>query len=127
MSFLGERATLPNPDLSDNLVNDPAAAYDLQDWRKGYRSLTQEYDYWIDEIEGEIPLELSGTLFRNGPGLLDVKGQPFHHPFDGDGMICAFSFGEGRGAFPQSVCADTGVFGRGAGGQNSLPGRIWHL
>ena len=92
MSFLGERATLPNPDLAPNLLT----TYDLEDWRKGYQSLTQEYDYWIDEIEGEIPSELSGTLFRNGPGLLDVKGQPFHHPFDGDGMICAFSFGEGR-------------------------------
>ncbi len=72
------------------------ASYDLQEWQKGYRSLLEERDYWIDEIEGQVPPELSGTLFRNGPGLLDINGQQFHHPFDGDGMVCAFTFGEGR-------------------------------
>jgi len=72
------------------------ASYDLQEWQKGYRSLLEERDYWIDDIEGQIPAELSGTLFRNGPGLLDINGQLFHHPFDGDGMVCAFTFGEGR-------------------------------
>ncbi|MBI4782734.1 MAG: carotenoid oxygenase family protein [Oscillatoriophycideae cyanobacterium NC_groundwater_1537_Pr4_S-0.65um_50_18] len=72
------------------------ASYDLQEWQKGYQSLLKESDYWIDEVEGQIPAELSGTLFRNGPGLLDIKGQPFHHPFDGDGMVCAFTFAEGR-------------------------------
>jgi all-trans-8'-apo-beta-carotenal 15,15'-oxygenase len=89
---LGERATLPNPDS-------PAASFTLQDWQKGYRSLVQEYDYWIDDVEGQIPTELNGTLFRNGPGLLDINGQRVHHPFDGDGMICAFSFKDGRAHF----------------------------
>ncbi len=98
MSFLGERATLPNPELDANLDAN-LASYELQDWRKGYDSLRTEHDYWIDEIIGEIPAELSGTLFRSGPGLLEIGGQPVHHPFDGDGMICAFSFGEGRAHF----------------------------
>jgi all-trans-8'-apo-beta-carotenal 15,15'-oxygenase len=34
---------------------------------------------------------LQGTFFRNGPGLLEVNGQRIHHPFDGDGMICAIA------------------------------------
>lgn len=74
-------------------------SYDLQDWQKGYRSLPQEHDYWIDEIEGQIPADLNGTLFRNGPGLLDVNGQRIQHPFDGDGMICAISFEDGQAHF----------------------------
>ena len=74
-------------------------SYNLQDWQKGYRSLPQEHDYWIDEIEGQIPADLNGTLFRNGPGLLDVNGQRIHHPFDGDGMICAISLQNGRAHF----------------------------
>jgi all-trans-8'-apo-beta-carotenal 15,15'-oxygenase len=73
-----------------------ALSYDLQDWQKGYRSLPQEHDYWLDEIAGEIPHELNGTLFRNGPGLLDINGQRIHHPFDGDGMVCAITFQDGR-------------------------------
>jgi all-trans-8'-apo-beta-carotenal 15,15'-oxygenase len=75
------------------------ASYSVQDWQKGYRSLPQEYDYWIDEIDGTIPPELNGTLFRNGPGLLDVGGQSVHHPFDGDGMVCAIAFQNGRAHF----------------------------
>ena len=73
--------------------------YNLDDWQRGYESQPQEYDYWIDEIEGEIPASLQGTLFRNGPGLLDVGHQPLSHPFDGDGMICAISIKDGRAHF----------------------------
>jgi all-trans-8'-apo-beta-carotenal 15,15'-oxygenase len=76
-----------------------ALSYSPEDWRKGYRSLHQEYDYWIDEIEGEIPADLTGTLFRNGPGLLEVGGQSVRHPFDGDGMICAIALKDGRAHF----------------------------
>lgn len=77
----------------------PQKSYTLADWQGGYKSLTQEFDYWIDDIEGQIPPELQGTLFRNGPGLLDVNGQPIHHPFDGDGMISRISFINGRAHF----------------------------
>lgn len=70
--------------------------YSLEDWRQGYESQPEEMEYWIDDIEGEIPVELSGTLYRNGPGLLNVHGTPLRHPFDGDGMISAFTFKDGR-------------------------------
>jgi all-trans-8'-apo-beta-carotenal 15,15'-oxygenase len=86
---LNERAATASPVLS----------YVREEWQKGYRSLKQEYDYWIDQVEGEIPPGLHGTLFRNGPGLLDVNGQRLHHPFDGDGMICAIRFSNGRAHF----------------------------
>lgn len=71
-------------------------SYNPTDWQKGYQSLPDEYDYWIDEIEGNVPKNLGGTLFRNGPGLLDINGHPLQHPFDGDGMICSFAFTDGR-------------------------------
>ncbi|HCQ23388.1 MAG: Apocarotenoid-15,15'-oxygenase [Aphanizomenon flos-aquae LD13] len=74
-------------------------SYILKDWQGGYESLTQEYDYWIDDIEGEIPPELAGTLFRNGAGLLDINGERLHHPFDGDGMISRITFINGRAHF----------------------------
>ncbi len=77
-------------------------SYSLSDWRKGYESQYNESEYLIDHIEGEIPSELSGTLYRNGPGLLDVHGTPLQHPFDGDGMICAFTFSDGKCHFRNS-------------------------
>ncbi|MBE9028165.1 carotenoid oxygenase family protein [filamentous cyanobacterium LEGE 11480] len=77
----------------------PALSYNQKEWKTGYRSLKEEFDYDITDIEGEIPAELHGTLFRNGPGMLDVNGERVNHPFDGDGMICAISFDQGRAHF----------------------------
>lgn len=84
---------------SNTISTDTKKFYTGNDWQGGYQSLKQEFDYWIDEIEGEIPPELTGTLFRNGPGLLDINGQLIQHPFDGDGMISRITFKNGRAHF----------------------------
>lgn len=55
-----------------------------------------EYDYAVEGIEGTIPADLTGTLYRNGPGRWqDHTGRPLHHLFDGDGMISAFAIDRG--------------------------------
>jgi all-trans-8'-apo-beta-carotenal 15,15'-oxygenase len=55
-----------------------------------------EHDYRVQDIEGTIPAELSGTLYRNGPGRWqDHTGRPLHHLFDGDGMVSAFTIERG--------------------------------
>jgi all-trans-8'-apo-beta-carotenal 15,15'-oxygenase len=92
-------------------------SYRREDWQKGYRSLKQESEYWIDDIEGEIPLDLQGTLFRNGPGMLDVNGQQIHHPFDGDGMICAIAFQNGRAHFRNRYVRTEGYVAEQAAGK----------
>lgn len=71
-------------------------SYTVDDWLGGYQSQPEEFAYWVETVEGEIPLDLEGTLFRNGPGLLEVNGYPLRHPFDGDGMINAIAFRQGR-------------------------------
>ena len=81
------------------MVQTVSPTFSREDWQRGYESLRTEQAYWIDEIEGEIPLELEGTLFRNGPGQLDINGQKYGHPFDGDGMICAIAFKDGKAHF----------------------------
>lgn len=78
---------------------DSSQPFAMEDWQRGYRSLKQESTYEIDDVEGEIPLDLQGTLFRNGPGLLDIFGHPLQHPFDGDGMISAIAFSNGRAVY----------------------------
>ncbi len=88
--------TIPSQQNRSSCESKP---YKLEDWRGGNCSLKQEFDYSIEDVEGEIPTNLNGTLFRNGPGLLDIFGREIHHPFDGDGMICAVSFSNGRAHF----------------------------
>ena len=106
--------------LYEHASSVPTDSYTRQDWQKGYESLKQELDYWIDDVEGEIPPELNGTLFRNGPGLLDVNGQHIHHPFDGDGMISAIAFCDGRAYFRNRFIRTSGYL------QEQEAGKILH-
>jgi len=85
---------LPTKDQLTTPVSEVSFA--RKDWRRGYESQPNEYEYWIDDIEGEIPQTLQGTLFRNVPGVFEINGQKNHHPFDGDGMVCAIAFDQGR-------------------------------
>ncbi|MGB3309661.1 MAG: carotenoid oxygenase family protein [Nodosilinea sp.] len=73
--------------------------YSMEDWSSGYRSQPNEHSYWVTDIEGTIPEALEGTVFRNGPGLLDIHGYPVKHPFDGDGMISSIAIQNGRAYF----------------------------
>ena len=69
----------------------PSAGAD-HPWSAGFRTLSGEFDYRIDEIDGRVPPALRGTLFRNGSGRNDLGGHWFPHWFDGDGMISAIRF-----------------------------------
>ena len=62
----------------------------------GLENLDEEYDYWIEDVTGSVPEALRGTFFRNGPGRQRIGGKPYGHWFDGDGMLCAFTFTNGR-------------------------------
>lgn len=44
-------------------------------------------------VRGRLPAGLRGTLYRNGPGMLERGGQRYRHWFDGDGLVQAWSFG----------------------------------
>jgi all-trans-8'-apo-beta-carotenal 15,15'-oxygenase len=57
-------------------------------------SLREEYDYEA-RVEGKVPAELRGTLYRNGPGLFDRGGLRKRNILDGDGMVQAFRFHDG--------------------------------
>ena len=75
----------------------PAPAYDRADWASAFRNVGVELDgVAVAPVRGEIPPELMGTLYRNGPGRLERGGQWVHHPFDGDGMITALRFAGGQ-------------------------------
>lgn len=65
----------------------------------GLENLDEEHDYWIEQVEGEVPLDLEGTFIRNGPGRQKIGGVPYGHWFDGDGMLSVFSFRDGRVRF----------------------------
>lgn len=69
------------------------APTDLQEvYLRSNLPVTEECDGLLPIVEGVLPEDLRGTLFRNGPGRLEVYGQRYHHPFDGDGHLHRFGF-----------------------------------
>uniref|UniRef100_A0A7S3PMW1 Carotenoid oxygenase n=1 Tax=Aplanochytrium stocchinoi TaxID=215587 RepID=A0A7S3PMW1_9STRA len=65
---------------------------------RGWETQSLEFDFWFErsQITGHVPQDLYGTFLRNGPGLTDVYGTPLKHPIDGDGMVCAITFVNGK-------------------------------
>lgn len=49
-------------------------------------------DYYIDEIDGRVPDDLIGVLYRNGPGKFGVGGDRVQHVLDADGLILKLTF-----------------------------------
>jgi carotenoid cleavage dioxygenase len=61
-----------------------------------FAPIHSEDDFARLTVEGDIPSELRGVLFRNGPNPQFEPRDPDHHWFAGDGMIHAFHFAEGK-------------------------------
>lgn len=57
--------------------------------------VTQEESATLTPTTGEVPKDLRGTLYRNGPGRFAVGKDHYSHPFDGDGMVSRFQFRDG--------------------------------
>lgn len=65
-----------------------------------YAPIHDEYDVPDLPVAGELPPGLTGTLFRNGPNPQFTPLDPMkHHWFVGDGMIHAFTLGDGRASY----------------------------
>lgn len=60
-----------------------------------YAPIRSENDAPNLVIEGDLPHELQGTLYRNGPNPLYPPRDRYHY-FSGDGMIHAATFADGR-------------------------------
>jgi carotenoid cleavage dioxygenase-like enzyme len=75
------------------------------------------------EIVGELPRELLGTYFRNGPNpAFEPIGR--YHWFDGDGMIHAIRLEDGRAQYKNRWVASEGLKEERAAGRALYPGLL---
>ena len=73
------------------------SSFNKEDWSSAYKNVEKELTKEPLGISKGLHIkELNGTLLRNGPGILERGGQWVHHPFDGDGMITAIKFEDGK-------------------------------
>jgi all-trans-8'-apo-beta-carotenal 15,15'-oxygenase len=63
-----------------------------------YCDVPREHGFEALEVEGDLPAELRGTLYRNGPGLFGSHGRRYGHLFEGQGAISAVRFADGGAA-----------------------------
>lgn len=71
--------------------------------------LPREHGFEPLEIEGTLPAELRGTLFRNGPGQHGQHGRRYSHPFEGDGAVTAVRFEGGRALGASQITPTAGL------------------
>jgi carotenoid cleavage dioxygenase len=112
-----------------------------------YAPLSFEADAYDLPVVGELPRELNGTLYRNGPNP-QFAPRGFHHWFAGDGMLHAFTIDNGKasyrnrfvrtpkfdlereagqamfGAFGNPMTSDPSTFGKDSGVANTNV--VWH-
>lgn len=95
--FMNRMAGLAALGLVDPLTLAHAALPDNRrlSWL-AYRTAEAEGSWDLTRVEGTIPRELNGTLYRVGPGEKENHGVALQHFFDGDAFITAFDFREGR-------------------------------
>ncbi|MEL7119421.1 MAG: carotenoid oxygenase family protein [Bacteroidota bacterium] len=60
------------------------------------KKVEKEYANHSIQIEGTLPKEIQGTLFRNGNGRFEHQEVKYEHLFDGDGMVTKFVFKDGQ-------------------------------
>jgi carotenoid cleavage dioxygenase-like enzyme len=60
------------------------------------RNLRREHGFEPMEVEGTLPPDLEGTLYRVGPGLFERFGRRVNHPFEADGAMSAVRIADGQ-------------------------------
>jgi all-trans-8'-apo-beta-carotenal 15,15'-oxygenase len=73
-------------------------------WRGVFRDLPREHGFEPLRVEGTLPANLRGVLYRCGPARFSIGGEPYLHWFDADGAVAAVRFEpDGAGAAVKTV------------------------
>lgn len=71
--------------------------------------------------EGEVPRDLYGAYVRNGPNARHAPNNPYHW-FDGDGMLHAVHFEDGRARYRSRMVETAGLADETRAGHSIWPG-----
>lgn len=119
-------ATLPRMALAAPVDGGRAAAFARglrsEPWLVGWRNAAQmAFEPTVAKLEGRIPKDLGGVLYRNGPAWFERAGFRYKHWFDGDGMLHAWRIDQ-RGVSHRARMVGTPKFEREhAAGRFLLP------
>ncbi len=86
-----------------------------------FADLPREHGFEPLRVEGTLPPELCGTLYRCGPALTSCGGHPYRHTFDGDGAVTAVRFAGGAASGAVRVVDTPGLVEERAAGRALYP------
>jgi carotenoid cleavage dioxygenase len=72
------------------------AAYKSNPALIGLKNISSDYALNNLTIEGKIPKDFKGTMYRIGPAKHERAGLRYNHLFEGDGMLHGFKFADGK-------------------------------
>jgi all-trans-8'-apo-beta-carotenal 15,15'-oxygenase len=65
------------------------SAFDRRSWELAHGDMNEEDSYVLDLPD--LPHDLVGTLYRNGPSKFTIGSRRMLHPWEGDGAVAAFT------------------------------------
>ena len=65
-------------------------------WAQAYAKVQRDYQPITIAFDRPLPAGLQGTLYRNGPALMQRGTTAFRHWFDGDALVHAYRIGGNR-------------------------------
>jgi all-trans-8'-apo-beta-carotenal 15,15'-oxygenase len=86
-----------------------------------FDDLSREHGFEPLRVEGHLPAELRGTLYRCGPALRTCQGHPYRHLFDGDGAVTAVRFDGGTVHGAVRIVETPGLLAERAAGKALFP------
>ncbi len=97
---------------------EPTAARDSRrDTHAALADLPREHGFEPLAVDGRVPAELRGTLYRNGATLMSAGGRRYDHWFDGDGGLSAVRFDAGTVTGAARVIQSAGLVEERAAGK----------
>ena len=100
------------------LPDDDDHPYRSGPWRPQHEEWSVDV---LDVVEGALPDDLEGVYLRNTENPVHLPIERYH-PFDGDGMVHAVAFRDGRASYRNRFVRTAGLRGR-AGGRSLAVGR----
>ncbi|EER18632.1 cartenoid oxygenase, putative, partial [Perkinsus marinus ATCC 50983] len=110
----------PPPALAKSEIEKDAPRY-CKGW---YNARGTKMDMWLEDFRGKIPLDIRGTFIRNGPGVLEVYGEELRHPIDGDGLVVALAFRDGKAHLRSRFVSTFSHVEEEAAGRMLYPGQM---
>jgi carotenoid cleavage dioxygenase len=99
--------------VASTLPADDDHPYRTGAWRPNFA----EYDVTDCDVVGELPHDLNGVYLRNTENPVHPAIDRLYHPFDGDGMLHAVRFEDGRADYRNRFVRTAGFVAEQAAGQ----------